>query len=55
MLKIFKEKYKNLLNQIELSKLSSNTKYDLITMPINKSIFKKKIKFIGIRVFRRTK
>jgi len=45
----YKEKYKNLLNQIELSnKLSSNTKYDLITMPINKSIFKKRIKFIGM-------
>ena len=45
----YKEKYKNLLNQIKLSnKLSSNTKYDLITMPINKSIFKKKLKFIGM-------
>ena len=45
----YKEKYKNLVNQIKLSnKLSSNTKYDLITMPINKSIFKKKLKFIGM-------
>ena len=45
----YKEKYKNLLNQIKLSnKLSSITKYDLITMPINKSLFKKKIKFIGM-------
>ena len=39
----YKQKYKNLLNQIKLSnKLSLNTKYDLITMPIDKSIFKKK-------------
>ncbi len=45
----YKEKYKNLLNQIKLSnKLSSITKYDLITMPIDKSLFKKKIKFIGM-------
>ena len=40
---IHKEKYRNLLNQINLSnELSCNTKFDLITMPINKSIFKKK-------------
>ncbi len=39
----YKEKYKNLLKQIKLSnELSSNTKYDLITMPVDKSIFKKK-------------
>ena len=45
----YKQKYKNLLNQIKLSnELSLNTKYDLITMPIDKSIFKKKIKFIGM-------
>ena len=46
---IHKEKYRNLLYQINLSnELSCNTKFDLITMPINKSIFKKKIKFIGM-------
>ena len=46
---ISKEKYKNLLNQIKLSNLIANkTKKDLITMPINKSIFKKKINFIGM-------
>ena len=28
--------------------MSCNTKFDLITMPINKSVFKKKIKFIGM-------
>ncbi len=45
----YKEKYKNLLKQIKLSnELSSNTKYDLITMPVDKSIFKKKMKFIGM-------
>ena len=44
-----KEKYGNLLKQINLSnELSCNTKFDLITMPINKSVFKKKIKFIGM-------
>ena len=44
-----KEKYVNLLKQINLSnELSCNTKFDLITMPINKSVFKKKIKFIGM-------
>ena len=46
---IHKEKYRNLLNQINLSnELSCSTKFDLVTMPINKSIFKKKIKFIGM-------
>ncbi len=46
---IHKEKYKNLLNQLNISnQLSKSTGYDLITMPINKSIFKKKINFIGI-------
>ena len=45
----YKEKYKNLLCQLNLSnQLSKSTGYDLITMPIDKSIFKKKIKFIGI-------
>ena len=45
----YKEKHKNLLYQLKLSnQLSSDTKYDLVTMPINKSIFKKKLKFIGI-------
>ena len=44
-----KEKYGNLLKQINLSnELSCSTKFDLITMPINKSVFKKKIKFIGM-------
>jgi len=39
----------NLLNQIKISNfLANNTKYDLITMPINKSIFKKNMEFIGM-------
>ena len=46
---IYKDKYKNLLNQLVLAnKLSCQTKYDLVTMPINKSVIKKKLKFIGI-------
>ncbi len=45
----YNEKYKNLLNQLNLSNhLSNSTGYDLITMPIDKSIFKRKIKFIGV-------
>ena len=45
----FKEKYKNLLSQIKLSnELCLATGFDLITMPIDKSIFKKKIPFNGM-------
>tara|TARA_B100000989_G_scaffold296388_1_gene279545 strand:- start:169 stop:1089 length:921 start_codon:yes stop_codon:yes gene_type:complete len=45
----YKEKYKNLLNQLDISNnLSKLTGYDLVTMPIDKSIFKKKIKFNGL-------
>ena len=43
------EKFKNLLNQIKIANIISNkTGLDLITMPIDKSLFKKKIKFIGM-------
>ena len=46
---ISRKKYVNLLNQIKISNnLANITKFDLITMPINKSIFKKEIKFIGM-------
>jgi 4-hydroxythreonine-4-phosphate dehydrogenase len=46
---ISKEKYKNLINQINLSNYLANySKIDLVTMPINKSIFKKKIEFTGM-------
>ena len=45
----YKEKYKNLLNQIDISnKISQITGFDLITMPIDKSLFNKKIEFIGM-------
>ncbi len=46
---LYKEKYKNLLNQIVVSNsLSCKTKFDLITMPIDKSVFKKNFEFIGM-------
>lgn len=46
---ISKKKYLNLLNQIQISNnLANSTKYDLITMPIDKSIFKKEINFTGL-------
>ncbi len=47
---ISRHKYKNLLNQIKIANELSNTnKLDLITMPINKSIFKKNnLKFNGL-------
>ena len=44
-----KIKYLNLLHQIKISNEIANvTKYDLITMPINKDVFKKKIRFTGM-------
>ena len=46
---ISKEKYENLINQINLSNyLANSSKIDLVTMPINKSLFKKKIEFTGM-------
>ena len=46
---ISKKKFQNLINQIEVSnKLSNILKIDLVTLPINKSLFKKEIEFIGI-------
>ncbi len=46
---VSKEKHLNLINQIKVANnLANITKYDLVTMPINKSIFKKKIKFNGM-------
>ncbi len=46
---ISKKKYLNLLNQIKkANNLANFTKFDLITLPINKSLFKKHIKFIGM-------
>ncbi len=46
---ISKKKYINLLNQIVISNnIANSTEFDLITMPINKFLFKRKIKFIGM-------
>ena len=46
---ISKKKYLNLLNQIKIANnLSNITKYDLVTLPINKAIFKKNINFVGM-------
>ena len=43
------EKYQNLLNQIKIANQLANTlNMDLITLPINKSIFKKKLPFNGM-------
>ena len=43
------EKYLNLINQIKIgNNISNKTKFDLVTMPINKSIFKKKMNFVGM-------
>ncbi len=42
-------KYKNLLNQINIANQLANTlKIDLVTLPINKSIFKKRLPFNGL-------
>ena len=46
---VSKFKYVNLLNQIKISNyLSNKNKIDLVTMPIDKSVFKKKIEFNGM-------
>ena len=45
----YKLKYENLLNQLNISnQLCLSTGYDLITMPVEKSIFKKNINFNGV-------
>ena len=46
---ISKKKYKNLLNQIRIcNHLSNKSKFDLVTLPINKALFKKEIDFTGM-------
>ena len=46
---IYKEKYQILLNQLSIANhLSNSTQIDLVTLPINKSVFKKKIEFTGM-------
>lgn len=43
------EKYLNLLNQIKIANfLANKLNMDLVTLPINKSLFKKKINFTGM-------
>ena len=46
---ISNEKYLNILNQIKVANnLANLTKFDLITLPIDKSLFKKNINFTGM-------
>ena len=46
------DKFKNLSNQIRIANfLSNSSKFDLVTLPINKTVFKKKIKFNGMTEF----
>ena len=46
---ISKKKYKNLINQIKIANyLANSSQIDLVTLPINKSLFKKEIKFTGM-------
>ena len=46
---VSREKYKNLLNQIHISNYFANiSQIDLVTLPINKSLFKKNIEFTGM-------
>ena len=46
---VSKKKYKNLINQIKISNnLANSSQIDLVTLPINKSLFKKEIKFTGM-------
>ena len=46
---IHKEKYEILLNQLSIANhLSNSSQIDLVTLPINKSLFKKKIEFTGM-------
>ena len=48
-----KKKYINLLNQIKIcNNIANITKYDLVTMPVNKSILKKNSFYRDDRIFR---
>ena len=43
------KKHINLINQIKISNnIAHSTKCDLVTMPIDKSVFKKEMKFVGM-------
>ena len=46
---ISKKKSKNLINQINIANyLANSSQIDLVTLPINKSIFKREMEFIGM-------
>ena len=46
---ISKKKFQNLINQMHVSNYLSNiSKIDLVTLPINKALFKKEIEFTGM-------
>ena len=46
---IHKEKYQILLNQLSIANhLSNSSQIDLVTLPVNKSVFKKRIEFTGM-------
>ena len=46
---VSKKKFKNLINQINIANyLANSSQIDLVTLPINKSLFKKEIEFTGM-------
>jgi len=46
---VSKKKFKNLINQINIANyLANSSKIDLVTLPINKSLFKREIEFTGM-------
>ena len=46
---VSKKKYKNLINQINIANYLANaSQIDLVTLPINKALFKKEIEFTGM-------
>ena len=46
---VSEKKYKNLINQINIANyLANSSQIDLVTLPINKSLFKREIEFTGM-------
>ena len=46
---VSKKKFKNLINQINIANyLANSSQIDLVTLPINKSLFKREIEFTGM-------
>ena len=46
---VSKKKYKNLINQINIANyLANKSHFDLVTLPINKSLFKREMDFTGM-------